>query len=47
MKIAVISDMHGNATALEAVLEDIISQRADQVVVLGDICYRGPEPKKH
>lgn len=46
MSIAYISDIHGNATALEAVLEDIKQQNIDQIVVLGDLCFRGPEPKK-
>ncbi|ALX48905.1 metallophosphoesterase family protein [Lentibacillus amyloliquefaciens] len=46
MKIAFISDIHGNATALESVLEDIKRKKADKIVVLGDICYRGPEPKR-
>lgn len=46
MKIAFISDIHGNAIALEAVLEDIEKQNVDKVYVLGDICYRGPEPKR-
>ncbi|ADU31425.1 metallophosphoesterase family protein [Evansella cellulosilytica] len=46
MKIAFISDIHGNATALEAVLHDIERKQVDKIVVLGDICYRGPEPKR-
>ncbi|WHZ02468.1 metallophosphoesterase family protein [Neobacillus sp. YX16] len=46
MKIAFISDIHGNAIALEAVLEDIEKQGIDKIYVLGDICYRGPEPKR-
>lgn len=46
MKIAFISDIHGNATALEAVLQDIENKKVDKIVVLGDIAYRGPEPKK-
>jgi putative phosphoesterase len=46
MKIAFISDIHGNAIALDAVLEDIKKQGIDKVYVLGDICYRGPEPKR-
>ena len=37
MKIAVVSDIHGNLPALQAVLQDIESQRVDQVVNLGDI----------
>lgn len=46
MKMAFISDIHGNAIALEAVLEDIEKQGIDKIYVLGDICYRGPEPKR-
>lgn len=46
MKLAFISDIHGNATALEAVIEDIQKREVDKVYVLGDICYRGPEPKQ-
>ncbi|WP_419955548.1 metallophosphoesterase family protein [Neobacillus niacini] len=46
MKITFISDIHGNAIALDAVLQDIEQQGIDQIYVLGDICYRGPEPKR-
>lgn len=46
MKIAFISDIHGNATALEAVLTDLREKEVDEVFVLGDICFRGPEPKR-
>ena len=46
MKIAFISDIHGNAAALEAVLNDIHQNGVDKIYVLGDICYRGPEPKR-
>ncbi len=46
MKLAFISDIHGNAIALDAVLQDISAKNADKVFVLGDICYRGPEPKR-
>ena len=44
MKLAFISDIHGNANALDAVLNDINDREVDQVFVLGDLCYRGPEP---
>ena len=37
MKLAVISDIHGNLPALQAVLDDIASLQVDQVVNLGDI----------
>src|SRR5690625_1028392 len=45
MKLAFIADIHGNVTALEAVLNDIKQRDVDQIYVLGDICYRGPEPQ--
>jgi len=46
LKLAFISDIHGNANALEAVLEDIEQKRADKIFVLGDLCFRGPEPQR-
>ena len=46
MKIAFISDIHGNAVALDAVLNDIEKKKVDKIYVLGDISYRGPEPKR-
>ncbi|GAX88484.1 metallophosphoesterase family protein [Effusibacillus lacus] len=46
MRVAFLSDIHGNAVALEAVLADIQSKNVDRIVVLGDIAYRGPEPKR-
>jgi len=46
MRLAFISDIHGNAHALDAVLEDIKSREVDKIYVLGDICYRGPEPQR-
>ncbi len=45
-KIAVISDIHGNATALSAVLSDIDAQKIRQVISLGDNIGYGPEPEK-
>jgi putative phosphoesterase len=36
MKIAFVSDIHGNLPALEAVIQDIRRQGVDQVVCLGD-----------
>lgn len=41
MRIAVLSDVHGNALALEAVLDDLQSATPDQVFNLGD-CVAGP-----
>ncbi len=36
MKLAVISDIHGNLAALDAVLEDIGHERVDAILNLGD-----------
>ncbi len=41
MRLAVISDVHGNIASLEAVLNDIERQNVDQTVNLGD-CLSGP-----
>ncbi|MES2453306.1 MAG: metallophosphoesterase family protein [Pseudomonadota bacterium] len=38
MRIAVISDIHGNIAALDAVLADIATRDVDLIVNLGDIC---------
>ncbi|SDQ10133.1 metallophosphoesterase family protein [Virgibacillus salinus] len=46
MKLAFISDIHGNALALDAVLKDIEQKEIDKIFVLGDLCFRGPEPKR-
>lgn len=37
MKIAAISDIHGNLAALDAVLDDARKQAVDMIVNLGDI----------
>ena len=44
MKRAIISDIHGNLEALEAVLEDIDAQRVDAIICLGDVVGYGPNP---
>lgn len=44
LRIALISDIHGNRVALEAVLEDITRLGCDQTVCLGDVATLGPEP---
>lgn len=41
MKIAVVSDIHGNVLALEAVLADLKGEAPDVIVNLGD-CVSGP-----
>lgn len=44
MRIAVFSDVHGNLTALEAVLEDMTRLSPDKVIFAGDLCLVGPRP---
>jgi len=44
MKIAVISDIHGNCAALDAVLADLGARPADKIVCLGDAIQGGPQP---
>ena len=45
MRVALISDIHGNVTALQAVLADIEHTGVDQIVFLGDAATLGPQPK--
>jgi predicted phosphodiesterase len=44
MKVAIISDIHGNRHALEAVLTDIAASAADEVWCLGDLVGYGADP---
>jgi diadenosine tetraphosphatase ApaH/serine/threonine PP2A family protein phosphatase len=44
MKIAVISCIHGNYEALNAVLSDIDNHNADKIYCLGDLVGYGPYP---
>ncbi len=44
MKIAVLSDVHGNLPALQTVLAHLDAWQPDQVVVNGDVVNRGPKP---
>ncbi|MFT4416141.1 metallophosphoesterase family protein [Fredinandcohnia humi] len=42
MSIALISDIHGNMTALEAVLDHIKSRDIKTIICLGDLIGKGP-----
>lgn len=42
MKIAIISDIHGNLPALHAVLDDISRRDVDSLLCLGDVIGKGP-----
>lgn len=43
MRLALISDIHGNNVALEAVLTAISTRAITQVICLGDVASTGPE----
>lgn len=44
MRVALISDIHGNAVALQAVLADLEAEGPDQIICLGDVAAMGPQP---
>lgn len=47
MRVAVISDIHGNQLALEAVLHDLHKHPPyDELVIAGDLCLNGPRPRE-
>jgi len=45
-RIALISDVHANLVALEAILDDLDSLDGVQIVCLGDIAASGPQPRE-
>ena len=44
MRLAVVSDVHGNLAALEAVVADLRAMSPDLVVQAGDLAALGPRP---
>jgi predicted phosphodiesterase len=46
MRVAVISDIHGNLHALDAVLDSIATEAPDAVWCLGDLVGYGPRPNR-
>jgi predicted phosphodiesterase len=44
VRLAVVSDVHGNVAALEAALADISRHKPDRILVAGDLCFYGPRP---
>lgn len=44
-QIAVLSDIHGNLEALQAVLTDCLRQQAGKIICLGDVIGYGPDPE--
>ncbi len=43
-KVALVADIHGNASALTAVLADLEAEQPDHVICLGDVAVAGPQP---
>ncbi len=46
MKIAIISDIHGNLEALKETLKDIKKRNVDKIICLGDIIAKGVHSKE-
>jgi predicted phosphodiesterase len=47
MRVAIVSDIHGNAHALRRCLDDLASRGgADAIVAAGDLCVDGPKPRR-
>jgi predicted phosphodiesterase len=46
MKIAILSDIHGNLEALESVLREAYKRKVDKIICLGDLIDYGPNPNE-
>ena len=44
MRFLCVSDIHGHAAALDAVIKEADSLGWDQLVACGDLCFPGPAP---
>ncbi|GBD84858.1 phosphodiesterase [bacterium BMS3Abin02] len=44
MRVGLVSDVHGNTVALDAVLDEIARRGVDVIVCLGDLAANGPDP---
>ena len=44
LRLAVLSDVHGNAVALDAVREAAKKDKPDAILVAGDLAMNGPDP---
>ncbi|MFH1880762.1 MAG: phosphodiesterase, partial [Bacillota bacterium] len=42
MKFLFASDIHGSLVACKAVLERLSAEKADRLILLGDLLYHGP-----
>jgi len=46
LRLAVMSDVHGNSEALSSVLRDIEGQETDKIICTGDLVGYGPYPNE-
>jgi len=46
LRLALVSDIHGNVAALEAALVEIKKAAPDRILVLGDLVQNGPRPSE-
>jgi predicted phosphodiesterase len=46
LRVALFSDVHGNAVPFDAFLADLDRQEVDHVVCLGDHAQGGPQPEE-
>jgi predicted phosphodiesterase len=46
MRIAILSDIHGNCLALDKALDDLQPHKVDRIVCLGDAIQGGPQPAR-
>ncbi|MDF1616423.1 metallophosphoesterase family protein [Petrocella sp. FN5] len=46
MRTAILSDIHGNDVAFEAVVQDMNHQNINNIIFLGDLVAKGPQPKE-
>jgi predicted phosphodiesterase len=44
LRLALVSDIHGNISALEAALAEIEKASPDRILILGDLVQNGPRP---
>jgi putative phosphoesterase len=44
LRLAVLSDIHGNAAALESALREIAAKKPDRLLIAGDHVMNGPRP---
>ncbi len=46
MRLAVLSDIHGNLEAFQAVLADLAAKEVERTALLGDVVGYGPDPEE-